>query len=120
LRITNPTKITVNGIVGKNKKFLVIDSVGNGNIEDLLEKISPMDYNAAKSYVSQQIGDNKPMTAFEFMRRAIKKTPIVWMYSRISYCILSNSVFEADPLHSELKILDWIFYRVRSNEIKRI
>ena len=110
MRITNPTKITVNGIVGKNKKFLVIDSVGNGNIEDLLEKISPMDYNAAKSYVSQQIGDNKPMTAFEFMRRAIKKTPIVWIYSRISYCILSNSVFEAvfhighncEPLQTDL------------------
>jgi hypothetical protein len=27
---------------------------------------------------------------------------------------------EADPLHSELRILDWILFRVCSNEIKRI
>jgi hypothetical protein len=31
-----------------------------------------------------------------------------------------DSAIEADPLHSELKILDWIFYQVCSNEIKRI
>jgi hypothetical protein len=30
------------------------------------------------------------------------------------------SIFEADKLHSELRILDWIFYEVCSNEIKRI
>jgi hypothetical protein len=29
------------------------------------------------------------------------------------------SIFEADKLHSELRILDWIFYQVCSNEIKR-
>lgn len=27
---------------------------------------------------------------------------------------------EADPLHSELRILDWILYIVCSNEIKRM
>jgi len=30
------------------------------------------------------------------------------------------SVFEADKLHSELRILDWILYQVCSNQIKRI
>jgi hypothetical protein len=29
------------------------------------------------------------------------------------------SIFEADKLHSELRILDGIFYQVCSNEIKR-
>jgi hypothetical protein len=29
------------------------------------------------------------------------------------------STLEADPLYSELRILDWIFYKVCSNEIKR-
>ena len=28
------------------------------------------------------------------------------------------SIFEADPLYSELRILDWILYQVCSNEIK--
>ena len=32
----------------------------------------------------------------------------------------SYSIFESDKLHSELRILDWIFYQVCSNEIKRI
>ncbi|MGI8720193.1 MAG: hypothetical protein ACR2KF_06680 [Nitrososphaeraceae archaeon] len=31
----------------------------------------------------------------------------------------TDSIFEADPLDSELKILDWILYKVCSNEIKR-
>jgi hypothetical protein len=31
-----------------------------------------------------------------------------------------DSAIEADPLHAELRILDWIFYQVCSNEIKRI
>jgi len=30
------------------------------------------------------------------------------------------SILEADKLDSELRILDWIFYQVCSNEIKRI
>jgi hypothetical protein len=30
-----------------------------------------------------------------------------------------DSVIEADPLHSELRILDWILYQVCSNEIKK-
>jgi hypothetical protein len=30
----------------------------------------------------------------------------------------TDSAIEADPLHSELRILDWIFYQVCSNEIK--
>lgn len=29
-------------------------------------------------------------------------------------------IFEADKLHSELRILDWIFYQLCSNEIKRL
>jgi hypothetical protein len=31
----------------------------------------------------------------------------------------TDSIMEGDPLHSELRILDWIFYRVCSNEIKK-
>lgn len=30
-----------------------------------------------------------------------------------------DSAIEADPLHSELRILDWILYQVCRNEIKR-
>ena len=30
----------------------------------------------------------------------------------------TDSIFEADPLHSELRILDWILYQVCSNEAK--
>jgi len=32
----------------------------------------------------------------------------------------THDIFEADKLHSELRILDWIFYQICSNEIKRI
>jgi hypothetical protein len=31
-----------------------------------------------------------------------------------------HDTIEADPLDGELRILDWIFYQVCSNEIKRI
>ena len=31
-----------------------------------------------------------------------------------------DSATEADPLHSELRILDWILYQVCSNEIKEM
>jgi hypothetical protein len=31
-----------------------------------------------------------------------------------------HSLIESDPLDSELRILEWIFYQVCSNEIKRI
>jgi hypothetical protein len=31
----------------------------------------------------------------------------------------TDSAKEADPLHSELRILDWILYQVCSNEIKK-
>jgi hypothetical protein len=31
----------------------------------------------------------------------------------------TDSILEVDPLHSELSILDWIFYQVCSNEIKK-
>jgi hypothetical protein len=31
-----------------------------------------------------------------------------------------DDAIEADPLHSELRILDWILYIVCSNEIKKI
>jgi hypothetical protein len=30
------------------------------------------------------------------------------------------SILEADKLHSELRILDWILYQVCSNEIKQL
>ena len=30
----------------------------------------------------------------------------------------TGSIFEADPLHSELRILDWILYQVCSNDGK--
>jgi hypothetical protein len=32
----------------------------------------------------------------------------------------THDIFQADVLHSELRILDWIFYKVCSNEIKKI
>ena len=32
----------------------------------------------------------------------------------------THEIFEADRLHSELRILDWIFYQVCSNEIKKV
>jgi hypothetical protein len=32
----------------------------------------------------------------------------------------TDSAIEADPLHSELRILDWIFYQVCSNEIENL
>ena len=31
-----------------------------------------------------------------------------------------HTIIEQDPLDSELRILDWIFYQVCSNEIKKI
>jgi hypothetical protein len=31
----------------------------------------------------------------------------------------TDSIIEADPLHNELRILDWIFYQICSNEIKK-
>ena len=44
--------------------------------------------------------------------------------SKMNEIILSinrtHSIFEADPLHSELRILDWILYLVCSNEIKEM
>jgi hypothetical protein len=30
------------------------------------------------------------------------------------------SIIEGDKLHGELRILDWIFYQVCSNEVKKI
>ena len=32
----------------------------------------------------------------------------------------ANDIFQADLLHSELRILEWIFYQVCSNEIKKL
>jgi hypothetical protein len=32
----------------------------------------------------------------------------------------THDIFQADVLHSELRILDWVFYQVCSNEIKKI
>jgi hypothetical protein len=31
----------------------------------------------------------------------------------------THDIFEADKLHSEVRILDWIFYQVCSNKIKQ-
>jgi hypothetical protein len=43
--------------------------------------------------------------------------------SRMSDIILKinqiHSIFDADKLHSELRILDWIFFQICSNEIKK-
>jgi hypothetical protein len=33
--------------------------------------------------------------------------------------IQTHSIIEADKLHGELRILDWIFYQVSINEIKK-
>jgi len=32
----------------------------------------------------------------------------------------TDSIFEADPFDSELRILDWILFQVCSNEIKKV
>jgi hypothetical protein len=44
--------------------------------------------------------------------------------SRMSEIIMAinrtHSIVDADKLHSELCILDWIFYQVCSNEVKQI
>jgi hypothetical protein len=32
----------------------------------------------------------------------------------------TDSAIEADPLHSELRILDWILHKVCSNEINKL
>jgi hypothetical protein len=32
----------------------------------------------------------------------------------------TDSIFEVDPLDNELRILDWIFYQVCSNVIKKL
>lgn len=46
------------------------------------------------------------------------------MESRMNEIILTinqtHNIFEADKLHSELRILHWIFYQVCSNEIKKV
>ena len=31
----------------------------------------------------------------------------------------THSIIEPDPLHRELRIFDWIFYQVCSNDIKK-
>jgi hypothetical protein len=41
------------------------------------------------------------------------------MYELLDKIKEMDSAIEADPLHSELRILDWIFYQVYSNEIKK-
>lgn len=33
---------------------------------------------------------------------------------------MNDSIFEADPLDNELRILDWTLYQVFTNEIKKI
>jgi hypothetical protein len=42
------------------------------------------------------------------------------MYEILDKINQMDSAIEADPLHSELRILAWILYQVCSNEIKRI
>jgi hypothetical protein len=41
------------------------------------------------------------------------------MYEILDKINQMDSAIKADPLHSELRILDWIFYQVCSNEIKQ-
>ncbi len=41
------------------------------------------------------------------------------MYELLDKIKEMDSGIEADPLHSELRILDWILYQVCSNEIKK-
>ena len=41
------------------------------------------------------------------------------MYELLDKIKEMDSAIEADPLHSELRILDWILYHVCSNEIKK-
>jgi hypothetical protein len=41
------------------------------------------------------------------------------MYEILDKINQIEDAIEADPLHSELRILDWILYQVCSNEIKR-
>jgi hypothetical protein len=40
------------------------------------------------------------------------------MYEILDKINKMDSAIEADPLHTELRILDWIFYQVCSNEIR--
>jgi dihydroxy-acid dehydratase len=40
--------------------------------------------------------------------------------SLVSREVIADSILKADKLHCELRILDWIFYQVCSNEMKRL
>ena len=42
------------------------------------------------------------------------------MYEIINEIKEMDSAIQVDPLHSELRILEWILYKVCSNEIKRL
>ena len=42
------------------------------------------------------------------------------MYETILKINQTHDIFQADVLHSELRILDWIFYQVCNNEIKEL
>ena len=42
------------------------------------------------------------------------------MYEILDKINQTDSAIEADPLHSELRILDWILHKVYSNEIKKV
>ena len=46
------------------------------------------------------------------------------MESKLNEVILkinqTHDIFESDRLHGELRILDWIFYQVCGNEIKKL
>jgi hypothetical protein len=42
------------------------------------------------------------------------------MYEILDKINQMDSAIEADPLHSELRILDWILHKVYSNEIKKV
>jgi hypothetical protein len=41
------------------------------------------------------------------------------MYEILDKINQMDSAIEADPMHSELRILDWILYQVFSNEVKK-
>jgi predicted ATPase len=69
--------IKVNRIEDKNAHALVIEKVGNGNMEDLLMAIDPNAFQRARRYVTNTFGrdDNKPLISYYFMKLVSEKNP---------------------------------------------
>jgi len=90
--------------ITESKKWLDIDSDDSTYKRDLEKRIELINW------------------VLENMRNAhIQRSNVI--ESKMDEIILTInknfSILEADKLHSELRILDWIFYHVCSNEIKR-